>query len=349
MESIVVIFGGQSSEHDVSCMSVMTVLNNLDSSKYDVTIIGITKEGEWLFVPRKDQIEDGKWTKNKNHAYICPDAVKHCVIVEGASGFVEITVDVIFPVLHGKYGEDGTIQGLLELSHIPYVGCGVFSSSAAMDKISTKMLMESVGIKQGKYTYLEKDDLENEAEVISQIENALEYPCFVKPSRAGSSIGVSRVENRDELLNALYLAGEHDSRILIEEFIEGREIECAILGGKNVEASGVGEVVAANHFYDYEAKYHNEESKTVVSPDLPYAVESEIQETAIKIFKTLDGYGLSRVDFFVRGDEVIFNEINTMPGFTPISMYPMLWNEKGIAPKELIEKLIALAKERYIS
>ena len=258
-------------------------------------------------------------------------------------------VDVAFPVLHGLCGEDGTIQGLFELAKIPYVGCGVLASSVSMDKLYTKMVVDTLHIRQAKYVPVLKHQLEDMAAVVKRVEEKLEYPVFVKPSNAGSSCGVSKACDRAGLEKALFMAAEHDRKILVEETIVGREVECAVLGGHSkVKATGIGEILAAADFYDYDAKYNNAESKTVLDPELPEGVAEEIAKNAVEIFSAVDGFGLSRVDFFVENgtNEVVFNEINTLPGFTSISMYPMLWAAKGLEKKELVEELIQLAYER---
>lgn len=355
-KNIAVIFGGQSSEHDVSCISVVTVAGAIDKEQYDITYIGITKEGHWLYTKDLDSIQNGTWRNSKTEAIISPDATKKEIILSGPEGVSKKKIDVIFPVLHGMYGEDGTIQGLFELAKIPYVGCGVLASAAGMDKVYTKIIVDDLGVTQADYVLVRAVDVEQAEtdatimeEQVARVEEKLSYPVFIKPSKAGSSQGVSKAHNREELIAGLKLAAKHDTKILVERNIVGREIECAVLGSAgNVEASGVGEILAAAEFYDFDAKYNNAESKTVLSPDLPEGKTEEIRETAKKIFTAMDGYGLSRVDFFLEKDtnQVIFNEINTLPGFTSISMYPMLWKEAGLDLEALVEKQIQLALER---
>ena len=348
-KNVVVLFGGQSSEHEVSCISVQTVVEHRDS-KHDIILVGITKEVKWLYVPSVAEIKDGSWTQSQQSAVISPDATKKELIINNNGTYETKKIDVVFPVLHGLYGEDGTVQGLLELAHIPYVGCGVLASSVSMDKLYTKIIVDTLGIRQAKYVGVNTHTISGYDEVIEKVEESLDYPVFVKPSNAGSSQGVSKAENRAALENALLEAAKHDHKILVEETIVGREIECAVLGGKQPKASGVGEILAASDaaFYDYDAKYRNQDSKTVLDPDLPAEVVEKVRESAVKIFKAVDGFGLSRVDFFVEKDtnDVVFNEINTLPGFTSISMYPMLWANKGIEKAELIEKLLETAYER---
>lgn len=347
---VAVLFGGQSSEHEVSCISALTIINNMDKEKYEQVLVGITKDGRWLLARDAAEVESGAWRNSDTEMVLSPDTT-HKGFIAIKDGMAEVvSVDVVFPALHGLYGEDGTVQGILELAKIPYVGCGVVASSVSMDKLFTKIVAATVGVKQAKYVAVRRSELSDMAAAVAKIEAELPYPVFVKPANAGSSCGVSKANNSTELENALKLAAEHDKKILIEETINGREIECAVLGGEEVKASGVGEVLPAESaaFYDYEAKYANAESKTDVHPVLPEGKEEEIRKAAVAIFKAVDGFGLSRVDFFLTRDtnEVIFNEINTLPGFTAISMYPMLWENKGMDKKTLIDKLINLAFNR---
>lgn len=345
---IAVIFGGQSSEHEVSCMSAANIIDGLNRDKYEIHMIGITKEGHWLYVEDATKLRDGSWRDGRVTAVLSPDHERSGIWKITGEAVEVIPVDVAFPVLHGKYGEDGTIQGLFELAGIPYVGCGVLSSAASMDKISTKLYADRIGVRQAAYVADVARDLSQMEHTISQVEEKLGYPVFVKPSNAGSSQGVSKAHDREELKEAIKLAKGHDHRVLIEENIVGREVECAILGGQNPEASLVGEILAAAEFYDYDAKYNNEESQTVIDPDLPDAVKDQIRTNAMAVFRAVGGFGLSRVDFFVEEgtNAVIFNEINTLPGFTNISMYPMLWEASGITREQLLDRMISLAYER---
>lgn len=353
-KQIALIFGGQSSEHEISCISAANVMEGLSPEKYDVHKIGITKEGHWLYVDTLESVKDGSWRDSTVTAVIVPDqkyrGIWKTEIVSGGKQMQAelIPIDVAFPVLHGFYGEDGTIQGLFELAGIPYVGCGVLASAASMDKISTKIFADRIGIRQADYVTDTARDGSLIRDTIDEVEKKLGYPVFVKPSNAGSSQGVSKAHDRNELEEAIRLAKKHDHRVLVEETINGREIECAVLGGEDVRASKVGEIVAAAEFYDYDAKYNNAESQTVIDPALPEETKKKIQENAIAIFKAVGGFGLSRVDFFVEEEtnEVIFNEINTFPGFTDISMYPMLWEAMGLKKAELLDRLIELAYER---
>ncbi len=375
-ETIAVLFGGQSSEHVVSCMSAANVIDQIDKERYNLLLLGITEEGRWVLTESVEEIRSGAWRDGKITAVLSPDATRRCVVVsvpaeagraeelpaclKNAGAFVpgaaqaslavEIPVDVVFPVLHGLYGEDGTVQGLLELAQIPYVGCGVLASALSMDKLYTKVIVDRLGIRQAGYVPVMREELKDMDAAADKVEAKLEYPVFVKPSNAGSSRGVSKARNRAELTEALAEAARHDRKILVEEAIAGREIECSVFGGGQspVEVSGVGEILAAAEFYDFDAKYYNSESRTVVDPQLPGNAAETVRENAAAIFRAVDGYGLARVDFFVtENGGVVFNEINTMPGFTAISMYPMLWEARGISKPQLVEKLIAHAKERY--
>lgn len=344
-KTIAVLFGGQSSEHEVSCVSAATIISNIDTEKYDIILIGITKEGKWLKADSLEDVKSGAWMESKVTAVISPDATQKGIIMMEDGKAELVKVDVAFPALHGLYGEDGTVQGLFELSGIPYVGCGVVSSAVSMDKFYTKVIVDTLNIRQAKYVPVRSHELKDMDSVIARVEREQSYPVFVKPSNAGSSRGVSKASNREELVKALELAAQHDKKILVEETIVGREVECAVLGGNEPKASGVGEILAAADFYDYDAKYNNAESKTVISPELPEGTAEEIRKDAVEIFRAVDGFGLSRVDFFIENgtNQVVFNEINTLPGFTAISMYPMLWEAKGIGKKELVDKLIQLA------
>ncbi|MDO4941833.1 MAG: D-alanine--D-alanine ligase family protein [Lachnospiraceae bacterium] len=350
-KNVVVLFGGNSSEHDVSCISAQTVIKNIDIDTYNVLLVGITRAGSWLYVDSVDAIADGSWRESKASAAISPDTEKKELIIFKDEGYETKSIDVVFPVLHGLNGEDGTVQGLLELAKIPYVGCGVLASAVSMDKVYTKIIVDKLGIRQASFVDIRLEMLADMDKAVMEVEDQLDYPVFVKPSCAGSSQGVSKAHNREELIDALNLAAQHDRKILVEETIIGREIECAVLGAKEVKASGVGEILAAAEFYDFDAKYNNAESKTVVDPDLSSKTVEKIRDAAVRIFKAVDGFGLARVDFFVAQkngrDEVIFNEINTLPGFTAISMYPMLWNARGIETKALVNQLIEMAYERF--
>lgn len=349
-KNILVIFGGQSSEHIVSCMSAVNVINNIDREKYDTTLVGITEEGRWLLVDSVEAVKDESWRESRVQAALSPDAVDKSVIVMDGDQLRKIKIDATFPVLHGLFGEDGTIQGLFELARLPYVGCGVLASAVSMDKLYTKIIVDRLGVRQAAYVPVMREELSDMASVAARVEAKFTYPVFIKPSNAGSSKGVSKAENRGELESGLLEAAKHDRKILVEERIVGHEIECAVFGGgkEPVIASGVGEILAAAEFYDFEAKYYNAESKTVVNPKLPGDASERVRRAAMDIFRAVDGYGLARVDFFVTEEgEVVFNEINTLPGFTAISMYPMLFEAEGVDKTSLVTKLIEHGLRRY--
>ena len=348
-QNLAVIFGGQSSEHEISCMSASNIIQCIDAQRYNIILVGITKEGHWVEAADLNAVQDGSWRQSKTSIVLSPDATRKGLYRMSEDEKVQfVHLDVIFPVLHGLYGEDGTVQGLFKLAGIPFVGCGLFASAAGMDKLYTKIIVDTLGIRQAKYVPVYKEELPKMDEVVARVESALEYPVFVKPSRAGSSKGVNKAANREQLKNALIEAADNDRKILVEETIIGREVECAVLGNLDVKASGVGEILSADEFYDFDAKYYNAESKTVVDPELPNGATERVREAAVKIFNAVDGYGLSRVDFFVKADgTVVFNEINTLPGFTAISMYPMLWEARGVNKKQLIDDLINHAFKRY--
>lgn len=349
-KKVAVLFGGQSTEHVVSCMSASNVIELIDEEQYDIILIGITQDGRWLKVETADQVRSGEWVNSSVQAVISPDAADHGILIKDGAEWSVIKVDVVFPVLHGLYGEDGTIQGLLELARIPYVGCGVLASGISMDKLFTKIIVGNLGIRQAEYVPVMAEELKDMDDIAKKIEYRFNYPVFIKPSNSGSSRGISKAENREQLTAGLWEAAKHDRKILVEEMIHGREIECAVFGGgsEEVRASGVGEILAAADFYDFDAKYYNSESKTKIHPSLPGDLAEEIRDAAVAIFNAVDGYGLSRVDFFVENSgEIVFNEINTMPGFTAISMYPMLWEAKGMDKKALIQALIENGLNRY--
>ncbi len=349
---VAVIFGGQSSEHEVSRFSAEAVLRNIDQDKFDVVMIGITKDGKWLpYDGPIGLLGTGEW-----QALAEAGQKQQPMLFTVGAAIADAEkdnrkIDVVFPVLHGCNGEDGTIQGVFELAGIPYVGCGVLSSALCMDKAYAKVVFEKEGLPQGKYLVYSRKQISRSIDtIICEVEKELTYPCFVKPSNAGSSVGVTKAHNRGELVEALHFAARYDRRILVEEFINGFEVECAVLGNDDPIASTVGEVVPCNEFYDYEAKYMSGDSSEVIIPArLPEVIREKIRDYSTKAFKALDCSGLARVDFFVRKDsgEICINEINTMPGFTQISMYSKLWAASGVPYSQLIDKLIELALERY--
>ncbi len=349
--TVAVFFGGMSSEHDISCLSAATVMGGLDRRKYDVIPVGITRSGRWLLVRDESSLRDGSWRLSLETAVLLPDAEEKSLLITAADGTVrKVRVDVAFPVLHGRFGEDGTIQGLFELAKIPYVGCGVAASAVCMDKLYAKALVDGLGIAQARHVdFTLKELKEGEVHAREKVEAALNYPVFVKPTDGGSSQGVSRVDRREDLFEALLEAASEGTRVMVEEAIVGREVECAVLSTiEGPKASGVGEIRAAAEFYDFDAKYSNPDSETDTHPVFPEGKEEEIRRDAVKIFETVGGYGLARVDFFLENgtNRVVFNEVNTLPGFTSISMYPMLWKEAGLPLPLLLDKLIEAAFSR---
>ena len=349
---IAVIFGGKSSEHEVSRVSASYVISKIPQDRYEVFTIGSTKEGKWLlYSGSTSAIADGSWEKDNNNvrAFIAPAPSVSGLVVLRPEGAEIVKLDVIFPVLHGKNGEDGTIQGLFEMSGIPYVGCGVLASAACMDKAVTNILLEKFGIPQAAYTWFYAYEYQKDPEtVIGRVEKALpQYPVFVKPANAGSSVGVSKAHNKEELIKAIEVAVKEDSKIVVEECIVGYEVECAVLGNHEPFASVPGQIAPAAEFYDYDAKYNNAASELFIPAKISKELMEKVRQTAIKAYRLIGCSGLSRVDFFVTEDgRVLLNEINTLPGFTSISMYPKLMAACGIEGENLIEKLIQAAFER---
>lgn len=351
-KNVAIIFGGNSSEHEVSKVSASSVIDNLSSDKYNLVLIGITKSGNWfLYNGPKSDIANGSWENHSENkvAFICPDAsVGGLVVLDNGKESI-IKIDVIIPVLHGKNGEDGTIQGLLQLSGIPFVGCYTTAASACMDKVITNIMLEYAKIPQAKFTWFYSYDfIKSPEECLDKTENELTYPVFVKPANAGSSVGVSKATNRSELKKAIEIAIKEDNKILIEQGINGQEVECAVLGNDSPVASVVGEIAPSNEFYDYEAKYLSGTSNLYIPAHISDEAAERIRELAIKAYRLMGCSGLSRVDFFVEKEtgEVMLNELNTFPGFTSISMYPKLMNASGVCYSELLDKLIDLAYER---
>lgn len=344
---VAVLFGGASSEHDISLKSATHIIQNIPREKYEVLCVGITKKGRWLYYPGDvSAIASGKWEQNPDcaSAILSPDTVhKGFITIDNGKASVK-KVDVVFPVLHGKNGEDGTVQGLLELAKIPYVGCGVLASASCMDKATTHTILDYHHIRTAKWRAIYQREMNHLDETCSEIAGQLGYPLFVKPANAGSSIGVNRAENAEQLLDAVRQAFVHDSKVIVEECIVGRELETAVFGYDAPFASFVGEIEACNQFYDFDAKYVLNDSKLAIPANLPVEKSREIQEIAVKAYMAMGCKGLSRVDFFLKEDgEVILNEINTMPGFTPISMYAKLMEYMGMSPAYLVDKLIEQA------
>ena len=349
--SVCILFGGVSPEHEVSLRSAESVLNNIDGSKYNVFPVGITKEGKWILYGGKDysDLPSGRWLTHPDNrqAAISPIRGQGLLTFEGDC-VVRQQIDVVFPVLHGENGEDGTIQGLLQLAGIPYVGPHVAASAVAMDKTLTKLVVDQAGITQAAWKLVRRADMGSRMEgTLDALEAKFAYPMFVKPAGTGSSVGVSKATEREDLKKALLEAGKYDDKVLVEEFIRGREIEVAVMGNESPVASVCGEIDSGADFYDYDAKYITDTSVSYIPARIPEDVAETVRDTAVKVYKAIGCQGLSRVDFFVTWQEnrVVFNEINTIPGFTSISMYPKLFGASGVPYSQLIDKLLELALE----
>jgi len=345
MKKLLILCGGQSTEHIVSRMSCTSVLNNIHKDQYDLTVVGIEKDGTWYVLNQnQDDLAKDTWLDGAQ-------------AVNDVYGLIK-QQDVVFPVLHGKYGEDGTIQGMLEMAEVPYVGCRVLGSSVSMDKIYTKKILETVGIPQVKSLYIKKRydgklvvvdaQFEESENIVDIVKKELGFPCFMKASRSGSSVGCFRVDYEEDFMDKLKETAKYDSHIVIEECIDCIELETAVLGNDDPIVSRVGQIMPHGEFYTFESKYEDEESKTCIPALVDESIQEQIRGYALKVFKAVDGHGLSRVDFFLdkKTNKVYLNEINTMPGFTKISMYPQLIADYGIPYCDLIDKLIELAFER---
>lgn len=344
---IAVLFGGVSSEYEVSLNSAFYIISNLSKEKFEVIPIGITKSGHWLYYPGPvEKIPTDEWKDDLDccPAIISPDTTHGGIlkIIENFE-FALLKIDCVFPVLHGANGEDGRMQGLLEMANIPYVGCGVLSSALCMDKVYTRTLLDYAGIKGTKWDVVNKSDIKDMNVVCERISQKLSFPIFTKPANAGSSVGISKCNNIEELHNGILTAFAHDDKVLCEEGIVGKEVECAVIGNSTPKASVLGQIVPDNDFYDYNAKYEAD-SKLIIPASISDDVADRVREIAVRAYKTMECKGLSRVDFFVTDDDEIYlNEINTLPGFTSISMYPKLWGKSGVEYGTLLENLIELA------
>ena len=348
--NVCVLFGGMSPEHAVSLRSAESVLNNMDTDKYNIFPVGITQNGDWFLYGSTDysKLPTGEWVncpKNRK-ATISPIRGQGLLIFEEDCVMREL-IEIVFPVLHGENGEDGTVQGLLELAGIPYVGPHVAASAVSMDKTLTKLVADNAGVTQAAWQLVRGVEVANHMQqVILRLEEKFQYPMFVKPAGTGSSVGVSKASDRESLTRALTHAAQFDSKILVEEFIDGREIEVAVMGNDSPVASICGEIDSGAEFYDYDAKYVTDTSVAYIPARISADVEEYVREQAVKIYSAIGCQGLSRVDFFVTADNrVVFNEINTIPGFTSISMYPKLFAASGIPYNEIIDNLLQLAQE----
>ena len=365
-----VIYGGRSGEHEVSLASAAAVFKNLDPSRYDAVPILVTKEGRWSLPSRPPQLEAAAdaiaasrtqtavESSREAHLIAHPGGDTLLTIERGPSGASLSTVavsglalDVVFPVLHGPYGEDGTVQGLLELANVAYVGCGVLGSAVGMDKAVMKLLFAAKGLPIGDYeVVLARDWRNDERAVLTRLTSRLGFPLFVKPANLGSSVGISKAKHAVELRAAINLAAEFDRKIVVEAAVPAaREIECAVLGNDDPEASVPGEIIPSREFYDYEAKYLDEGSRSVIPAELSDAQIAEVRRLSVEAFKAIDGAGMARVDFLLAGDSGVLyvNELNTIPGFTTISMYAKLWEASGLSYSALLDRLIDLAIARH--
>ncbi len=352
-----VIFGGRSGEHDVSLRSAEAIMNAVDPDRFEVLPIGIARDGRWITGgdPLR-QLADysslplaGPRTESEPGAALVPKREEGVSLDVRSSEWAR-DVDVLFPVLHGPWGEDGTVQGMLELANVPYVGAGVLASAVGMDKITSKQLFERAGLPVAPWTWVLRRDWRQESEsVVEIIEREIGYPCFVKPANLGSSVGINKVHHGGELATAMDEASRHDRKILIEKGIDARELEVSVLGNDDPVTSVVGEIIPANEFYDFDAKYVDDNSKLMIPADITPEQSENLRSVAIDAFKTIDAAGMARVDFFLERPtgEIYLNEINTIPGFTQASMYPLLWEASGLPFRDLVTRLVELAIERH--
>ena len=349
--TVAILFGGVSSEHEVSLVSASSVLRNLPTEHYEVVMLGITRDGRWLrYQGPIDAIQQDTWEASGavQPAILSPDRSHHGLLLPRDGGFDVLRLDAVFPVLHGKNGEDGTIQGLFEIAGIPCVGCGTLASAMCMDKQVTHTILADAGVPQARWVCLTQSDLADRAALEGRLA-CLGYPMFVKPANAGSSVGISKVRVPQELDAALELAFQHDHKVIVEEFIDGIEVESAVLGnGDELIVSVLGEIVPCNEFYDYNAKYQNAATELYIPARIPEDVAALVRETAARAYRALGCAGFARIDFFVKrdGTGIILNEPNTIPGFTSVSMYPKLMEASGVPYPELIHRLFQLALRR---
>ena len=344
-KNALIIFGGESNEYDVSRRSAASIIENLDREKYNPIIVGITRDGSWYLCEESlDKIRNDTWAEGAKSAFLSPDKKHHGICVFGEDGVEVIFIDVIFPAVHGQNCEDGALQGLMELSGIPYVGPRVTAAATTFDKAVTHIIAEREGIPMARWLLVTRGEAFEET--ANRIDKSFGFPCFVKPANSGSSVGCSAAKNRDELKTALETAFKEDRRVIIEEQIIAQEVECAVLGNGELFAPTTGEIVSGDGFYDYDSKYINDTAKLYIPALIPEDTAENVRELAKKIYRALDCTGLSRVDFFVKKDgEILFNEVNTLPGFTSISMFPKMMMAGGFTYKDLVTKLLTLAEE----
>lgn len=351
MKTVLILFGGVSSEHDVSLLSAASVITHLPKDKYKPVLLGITKEGRWLvYTGSGESLPGGKWLEDESlltPAALSPDRIDGGLLLLTPEGVKPVKIDVVFPVLHGKNGEDGTVQGLLQLAGIPFAGCGLLASAMCMDKAVTNTIADKEGIAQAKWLGFGRHEYGKRSAELLEKAAAIGFPLFVKPANAGSSVGISKAKNLEALRVAVESAFIHDSKVVIEENIDGFEIECAVLGNREPVASVPGEVVPGNEFYDYEAKYISGTSRLHIPARLPKEKLEEVRRLARRIYAAMGCSGMARVDFFARKTDgaVLFNEINTIPGFTSISMYPKMFEASGLPYPQLLDRLLSLALE----
>lgn len=346
-----IIFGGRSVEHEVSLVSAASVINTLDKEKYEVVPIGIASTGQWLSSSEALRLlKEKQPIELEQEQLLIPDPRKQSLVAINNGGVGKV-IDVIFPVMHGKFGEDGTMQGLLELADLPYIGPGVLGSAVGMDKVIQKELLIRANIPTAPSVWFTIEEYkERQKKIVAEIERKLKYPLFVKPSNSGSSIGINKAHNRKELFISIDTAAQLDRKILVEQGIKNaREIECGVLGNDQLAASVLGEIIPSNEFYDYNAKYVDDKSDAIIPAKLPVSVVKKIKHYALTAFRALDCAGMARVDFLVtkKTNRIFLNEINTIPGFTSVSMYPKLWQASGLSYSALLDKLIQLAIERH--
>ena len=349
--NVCILFGGVSPEHAVSLRSAESVLNNLNSEKYNILPVGITRDGRWFSYSGSDysQLPGGAW---EDHPDNCPAAISPVrgqgLLRFEAEGVTETPIDVVFPVLHGENGEDGAIQGLMQLAGIPCVGPDVAASAVCMDKALTKLVVDQIGQRQADWVLVRRGELRHRMEsILAQLQEKFTFPMFVKPAGTGSSVGVSKAADAVSLQKALLAAAEYDEKVLVEEYIRGREVEVAVMGNDSPIASICGEIDSGAEFYDYDAKYITDTSVAYIPARIDEDVAEQARDAAVKIYSALGCRGLSRVDFFVTYEEnsIVFNEINTLPGFTSISMYPKLFDASGVEYSDLLDQLLELAME----
>lgn len=362
-KNILVIFGGQSGEHEVSLMSALSVLNAINEEKYRIIPVGISKDGTWKFFDEPlTLLRKRSWQELRDYLEKKEDqdiSLRTNTRKEPVGKMVlwnqqrKEAIDLVFPVLHGPLGEDGTIQGMCEMLNIPYVGAGVLASSVAMDKLMTKKIVSTLGIAQADYHLILKEvyekSMEEKEKQRSDMEKQFGYPVFIKPANLGSSVGITKAHNRKELIGGIDLALSYDRKVLVEECINAREIECGILGNYHPEASVPAEIIPHNEFYDYRDKYFDGKSQYIIPANLSQEQTEKIRTEGKRIYKAMDCTGLARIDFFVEKTtgKIYFNEINTMPGFTKISMYPKMWESTGISYEALVDQLIELGFQRF--